>query len=620
MKQKLNSKQIYIISGVVFAVIAVLFVFIAWYTLGYSLRRGEPEEPPVLANYTVVFENMDGTELSVRTYQEGERVEIPPEPTMASTAQYDYTFTGWDREIQLTAQSDVRYVAQYDAQIRSYFVTFLSESGTELYQTYVEYGSSVVYPGTAPKKETTVQYTYTFAGWSEDTSFITGETTVTPVFDATVNRYPITFLNEDGSVYRTVDVPYGSDAAEYCDSPEKPSDKTYSYEFTGWSEDVSAIQGAMTVTAQYQAAYIPYVISFKYKDAQGAEQVKTTEYHYGDTIEEPIVSGSVLTGGTVAYFAGWDKEPGETVEVSAIFNAVYAAKAPVYTLSIEYFYEDGSPAAEPYEKECVYGESYRVLSPVIPYYTGSALLYDGMILRSSVSYTVIYSFDGFGDRVNGYYQIRSAEQLMALIHAPEAWSESFRLTADIALNGDWQGIGTADTPFTGVFDGNGYTISGINLVWDGTLNESGRASVGFFPVLAGSVTNLALDATCELSLRENVSVGLLVGTVTGGSVQNCTVTGRLSVESSSYVRAGILAGVAEKGAQVKNNVVQAELSAASSVANGVSTDAFVGYADASAALSDNEEKPLQGAEEPTVPEEPEEDETSDTSDTSSGKA
>jgi len=100
-------------------------------------------------------------------------------------------------------------------------------------------------------------------------------------------------------------------------------------------------------------------------------------------------------------------------------------------------------------------------------------------------------------------------------------SGNYKLVNDITLSGNWTPIGTVLNLFTGVFDGDGYTISGL------TINSS-NYEVGLFGIIgsAGIVKNLGL-----LNVNINNNSKLMVsgtGGVVGinvGIVQNCYVTG-----------------------------------------------------------------------------------------------
>lgn len=107
-------------------------------------------------------------------------------------------------------------------------------------------------------------------------------------------------------------------------------------------------------------------------------------------------------------------------------------------------------------------------------------------------------------------EIRTAEELMALATGDPAGN--YIQVADIDLSGkSFSPIGTPDAPFTGLYDGNGYTISGLNLASDQSFQ-------GLFGVNCGEIRNLTLDETCS------VAGSSYVGAVAGfnqGLIENC---------------------------------------------------------------------------------------------------
>lgn len=94
------------------------------------------------------------------------------------------------------------------------------------------------------------------------------------------------------------------------------------------------------------------------------------------------------------------------------------------------------------------------------------------------------------------------------------------LDTDLTLTGEWTPIGTESQPYTGTFDGNNYTITGL------TVNQT-RNYVGLIGCIGsdGTVKNVKL---------ENVNItgdGYFVGGVAGtnyGTIENCSVDGTLT--------------------------------------------------------------------------------------------
>ena len=111
---------------------------------------------------------------------------------------------------------------------------------------------------------------------------------------------------------------------------------------------------------------------------------------------------------------------------------------------------------------------------------------------------------------------------------PSNPNANIKLEADILLNdttdwtswnenttglNSWTPIGTSSQPFTGTFDGQGHTVSGIYVNSDNTCQ-------GFFGVINGAtITNLHI---AKGYIRGNGSVGGIVGNAEGGSIEDCT--------------------------------------------------------------------------------------------------
>lgn len=73
-----------------------------------------------------------------------------------------------------------------------------------------------------------------------------------------------------------------------------------------------------------------------------------------------------------------------------------------------------------------------------------------------------------------WYYVVNETQLRAIGNSQDSLSRNYFLGKDIQLSSDWKPIGTADAPFTGVFNGNGSTIRGL------TIKEPNAEIVGMF--------------------------------------------------------------------------------------------------------------------------------------------
>jgi len=110
------------------------------------------------------------------------------------------------------------------------------------------------------------------------------------------------------------------------------------------------------------------------------------------------------------------------------------------------------------------------------------------------------------------------------------------LTADIdmqSVNDIFQPIGRANHLFAGSFDGQGHTISHLNI-------QSSNDYVGLFGMVTGGATvrNLTLDSTCSIS--GNAFVGLIGGSNGSGSVTMECLGNEGSVTATNQNAGGII--------------------------------------------------------------------------------
>lgn len=133
----------------------------------------------------------------------------------------------------------------------------------------VEYGEDAVLPEVTPWHEG-----YHFTGWSADGRNITADCTITANYEQ--NSYTVRFVDYDGTELSVQTVLHG-EAAELPASPSREG-----YTFVGWSGDVSAVTGDMTVTALYAVK----TCTVFFTDWDGTV-LKTQEVNYGEAAEAP---------------------------------------------------------------------------------------------------------------------------------------------------------------------------------------------------------------------------------------------------------------------------------------------------------------------------------------------
>ncbi|MGI6084951.1 MAG: InlB B-repeat-containing protein [Acetivibrionales bacterium] len=109
------------------------------------------------------------------------------------------------------------------------------------------------------------------------------------------------------------------------------------------------------------------------------------------------------------------------------------------------------------------------------------------------------------------------------------------LTNDIALTEEWTPIGTVDHPFEGVFDGSGYTVSGL-FIGSSESPDTTNTAAGLFGLCSqASIKNVIVRVEI-FSNNENpaCSIGALVGYSQGGSIQNCRAEGSITCYNGMF--------------------------------------------------------------------------------------
>ena len=112
---------------------------------------------------------------------------------------------------------------------------------------------------------------------------------------------------------------------------------------------------------------------------------------------------------------------------------------------------------------------------------------------------------------------------------------TFTLMKDIKLTNEWEPIGTGTAShFSGIFDGNGHTISGLDI-------NTNSENSGFFGYLTGEVRNLKVEG--KIKLKSDKCGGIAGHISEEAKVINCTS----NVKISAGNKTGGIVGYNEKG-------------------------------------------------------------------------
>jgi filamentous hemagglutinin family protein len=159
------------------------------------------------------------------------------------------------------------------------------------------------------------------------------------------------------------------------------------------------------------------------------------------------------------------------------------------------------------------------------------------MLRSEYSTTVFtpHALQLIGMNLAGNYRLGSNLDLGTALVASgngyhsNAWGAS-----------GFKPLGNNATPFTGTFDGQGFSLSGL------AINRAGTNYVGLFGFTSGAtLTNVKLVGG---SVTGNDGVGALVGYMTGGALDSASASTTVSGTSTGEANTGGLVGTSDGGA------------------------------------------------------------------------
>lgn len=173
------------------------------------------------------------------------------------------------------------------------------------------------------------------------------------------NEYRIIFKNYNGDILQNQNVRTNTMPEYTGETPVKSSDEKYTYTFSGWSPQITAVSDEAEYTAQFTSAPRVYNITLKAKG--GTVENSVTEYTYGTGTALPIPTR------TGYIFNGWyDNETysGAVVtEISATDTgdkAYYAKWTPnIYTVTYDYNEATGGNSVK--TKTVVYDSEYGTL-------------------------------------------------------------------------------------------------------------------------------------------------------------------------------------------------------------------------------------------------------------------
>ncbi|MBQ6369814.1 MAG: InlB B-repeat-containing protein, partial [Parasporobacterium sp.] len=223
----------------------------------------------IVYTYTVTWYDAYGNVFQTATVNKGEAASCSDTPTKEADADNTYTFSGWDQDTGAVT-SDMYVNPVFTAIPFTYTVTWYDAYGNVFQTATVNKGEAASCSDT-PTKEADAENTYTFSGWDQDTSAVTSDMYVNPIFTATpvVHNYYVTFdVQAEG-----VPAPDGQTVEQGNTAYEPEAPVRDGYRFVGWFTEgaetkfdfSTQIYSDLTLYARWQQQFdVSYVSAHGY--------------------------------------------------------------------------------------------------------------------------------------------------------------------------------------------------------------------------------------------------------------------------------------------------------------------------------------------------------------------
>lgn len=244
-----------------------------------------------VAKFFIRYVNYDNSLLYKYIINEGDDAINPvekgiiTEPVRGDTDDAQYEYQGWS-EMPTSVTKAYTIIARYSG---VYLVNFYDNEENIINSQWINEGEAAYDPVetgevSAPKKESTQQYNYSFSKWSDTFYEVKKPLKLYPMFNETLRDYPVYFMN-DGIILQEGRVYYGSRAQYLGEASEivkyiagEPSSL---YDFTGWSPnpDETIITGTTYFYAQF--AFDGYITDSWETIAENAKKGNVDAYAIG---------------------------------------------------------------------------------------------------------------------------------------------------------------------------------------------------------------------------------------------------------------------------------------------------------------------------------------------------
>lgn len=330
----------------------------------------------------------------------------------------------------------------------------------------------------------------------------------------------VTYINVD-YILSSSTVKYGDEFSAPQEIPSYDKDRGRVYEFSHWSLVPNGSEFTSGTADRNTNVYAVYNITAKKYTVEFVNGTKTyvpeTEYSYGDKIVPPETQPEKASDVNFWYtFSHWSLTPDGTALNFDTYTVSDNVKIYAVYKAYDFTVWDGKTAKE--------------------------------ITRGNGSENNPYKIS------NGYQLFWLSEEIAD--GNTELAKAYFEVDADIQLgNFEWLPIGNAGFPFSGSFDGGGYTINGLKIT-DKNLSDAGLFGYVKDAVINGVVIN---GAQINIESENDINAGILCGTAKAADgvleISEIKVSGNVSVISKGNINAGAVCGklVAEGSDAYINN-------------------------------------------------------------------
>ena len=336
----------------------------------------------------------------------------------------------------------------------------------------VTYGTMAEFLGTNPTRESNIDYTYDFTGWSPALGPVTSDVTYTATFTEKPRKYTIIFQQEGG-------VEIERHFLTHNEVPVCENTPTKAGHTLVWSPAVAAVTGDATYTATWEENP-PTEYEITFYDYNGSTVLQQTNVAVGAMPTSPVIvddipSGSEGKPATSEFTYVFDHWSPALEEVSATsiksYTAVYAEVAKTYTIIFQdengveierhqYQYGETPVCSETPSKAADAQYTYTLRwTPQIQTVQGAAT-YRAVFTPTTNKYTVtltsnlsgVCTFTGAGTFDYGTTIDNVAVSYNSEKYTFNGWSDSetnaahpsFELTGDVTLTANFTPIALSD--------------------------------------------------------------------------------------------------------------------------------------------------------------------------------